>query len=85
MQTMADVMNKPILVARSEQTCALGTAMAAAVAGGAYSSVDEAIKNMGSGMEKEYHPNPENVRKYELLYRKYIEFGKFIENNLTNS
>ncbi len=85
MQVMADVLDKPILVARSEQACALGSAMAAAVAGGAHSTVDMAIKNMGGGMEKEYHPNPSNAEKYHKLYKKYLDFGKFIENNLTNT
>jgi len=68
MQIVADVLNMPIKVARSEQACALGAAMAAAVAGGVYSSIAEAQEKMGSGIECEYYPIPENVEKYKELY-----------------
>jgi L-ribulokinase len=79
MQVVADVLNMPIKVARSEQACALGSAMAAAVAAGVYANTFEAQKKMGSGIETEYHPIPENVEKYKVLYEKYKKFGKFIE------
>jgi L-ribulokinase len=79
MQIVADVLNMPIKVARSEQACALGSAMAAAVAAGIYPGLAEAQKNMGSGIETEYQPIPENVEKYNKLYAKYKQLGQFIE------
>ena len=79
MQIVADVLNMPIKVARSEQACALGSAMAAAVVAGVYSSTAEAQKKMGGGIETEYHPIPENVEKYKALYEQYKKFGKLIE------
>lgn len=79
MQIVADVLNMPIKVARSEQACALGSAMAAAVVAGVYSSTSEAQKKMGGGIETEYHPIPENVEKYKPLYEQYKKFGKLIE------
>jgi L-ribulokinase len=79
MQIVADVLNMPIKVARSEQACALGSAMVAAVASGIYQTTSEAQKKMGGGFETEYFPNPENVEKYQALYEKYKMFGKFIE------
>lgn len=79
MQVVADVLNMPIKVARSEQACALGSAMAAAVAAGVYASTFDAQKKMGGGIETEYRPIPENVEKYKVLYGKYKKFGKFIE------
>jgi len=79
MQIVADVLNMPIKVARSEQACALGSAMAAAVVAGVYSSTAEAQKKMGGGIETEYHPIPENVEKYKALYEKYKKLGKFAE------
>ena len=83
MQIMADVLKKPILVARSEQACALGSAMAAAVAGGIYTNFDSAKDKMGSGFEKEYKPNKANADKYEAIYKNYVKLGKFIEKELT--
>ncbi len=83
MQIVADVLNMPIKVARSEQACALGTAMAAAVAAGVYATTNEAQKKMGGGFEMEYHPIPENVEKYQKLYENYVALGGFIEKNLT--
>ena len=79
MQIVADVLNMPIKVARSEQACALGSAMAAAVVAGVYPNTAEAQKKMGGGIETEYHPIPDNVEKYKALYEKYKKFGKFVE------
>jgi L-ribulokinase len=81
MQTVADVLNMPILVAKSDQACALGTAMAAAVVAGIYPNVEAAQKAMGNGFEKEYKPIPANAAKYEILYKKYSKLGKLIEEN----
>ncbi len=80
MQTLADVHNRPIKVARSEQTCALGAAMFAAVAGGEYASVEEAIENMESGFEREYQPDPGRAAVYDRLYARYIRLGEFAES-----
>ena len=79
MQIVADVLGMPIKVARSEQACALGSAMAAAVVAGVYKNTAEAQKKMGGGIETEYHPIPENVEKYKALYEQYKKFGKFVE------
>lgn len=80
MQTVTDVLNMPILVARSEQACALGTAMAAATVAGLYPTVLDAQKAMGNGYETEYKPNAENAKKYKELYDKYSRIGAFIES-----
>jgi len=82
MQIVADVLDMPIKVAASEQACALGTAMAAAVVAGVYPNIAEAQKKMGSGIETEYHPLPENVEKYKALYEQYKKFGTFVEFGL---
>lgn len=84
MQVVADVMNKPIKVARAEQTCALGSAMAASVVGGVYNTIEEAQEAMGNGFESEYVPDPENAKRYEILYNKYSKLGEFTEENLTD-
>jgi L-ribulokinase len=83
MQIVADVLNMPIKVANSDQTCALGSAMAAAVVAGVYKDISSAQKAMGGGFEKEYRPDPVRAKKYETLFRKYKELGSFVEKGLT--
>ncbi len=80
MQTMANVLNMPIKVAATEQTCAFGAAMFAAVAGGVYARVEEAQKAMGKGFDSVYYPDKETVPIYERLYREYLRLGSFVEN-----
>ena len=82
MQIVADVLNMPIKVAVSDQTCALGSAMAAAVVAGVYNDIPSAQKAMGGGFEKEYLPDPARAEKYETLFKKYKELGSFIENGV---
>jgi L-ribulokinase len=81
MQIVADVLNMPIMVASSEQTCALGSAMAAAVMAGVHKDMGSAQSAMGGGFEKEYHPDRNRAAKYDVLFRKYKNLGKFIEGN----
>jgi len=81
MQVVCDVMNAPIKVARSEQTCALGSAMAASVVAGIYPDLGSAQVNMGGGFEKEYHPDKNRAVVYEKIYKKYLELGGFLESN----
>ena len=76
MQTLADVLGMPIKVAKTEQACALGSAMYAAVVAGEYKTVQEAQQNMGQGFMKEYLPNIENHKKYLVQYSKYLKLGK---------
>jgi L-ribulokinase len=82
MQTVADVLGMNIRIPRSEQTCALGAAMCAATVAGVYSSIDQAKNAMGSGFEKEYLPNKENVRKYARVFERYCSLGDFIERDI---
>lgn len=83
MQIVADVLNMPIKVAKSDQTCALGSAMAAAVVAGIYKDVPEAQKAMGGGFENEYKPDPLKAKKYNEIFEDYKKLGSFIENHLT--
>jgi L-ribulokinase len=79
MQVVCDVLNVPIKVARSEQTCALGSAMAASVVAGIYPDLQQAQVKMGAGFEKEYHPDKARAAVYEKIYQKYLELGRFLE------
>ena len=82
MQMLADVLNMPVKVHKSEQTCALGAAMFAATAAGIYSQVDQAMQAMGAGFEKTYYPNQEKVDLYQRRYQKYLSLGNYLEKNL---
>ena len=81
MQTLSDVLNMPIKVASSDQACALGAAMNAAVAAGIHATLFDAQKAMGSGFDAYYEPQQESVITYKKLYEKYQKLGKFTENN----
>ncbi len=83
MQTMADVMDMKIRVARTDQTCAAGAAMCAAVAAGLYPTLQAAQRAMGQGFEREYTPRPECREIYDGLYRKYLALGAFTEKKLS--
>lgn len=81
MQNLSDVLNVPIKVATSDQACALGAAMFAAVISGIYPDLKTAQEKMGSGFDKEYTPRPGYVEVYRKLYHKYQKLGNFIETN----
>ncbi len=81
MQTLADVLDMPIKVARSDQACALGASMNAAVAAGVHSDLFAAQRAMGSGFDAHYEPRKAQVAIYKKLYEKYQSLGKFTENN----
>ena len=83
MQMMADVMNMPIRIHKSEQTCALGAAMFAATAAGIYARVEDAMHAMGQGFDAEYHPNAERVAVYAKRYEQYKKLGSFIEQQIS--
>ena len=81
MQVMANVLNMPIRIHSSDQTCANGAAMFAATAAGLYDKVEDAMNAMGQGFEKTYEPQKDKVKYYERRYEMYIELGKKIEAN----
>lgn len=81
MQTLSDVLDMPIKVASSDQACALGAAMNAAVAAGVHADLFAAQRAMGSGFDAHYQPRNEQVEIYKKLYSKYQSLGKFTENN----
>jgi len=75
MQIYADVINRPIKIAGSEQSGALGSAIFGAVAAGrasgGYDSVFEAARAMGKVKDTIYLPNAENALVYDKLYAEY--------------
>ncbi len=79
MQMMSDILEMPIRIHRFEHTCALGAAMFAAVAAGIYPTVEDAMKAMGTGFEKEYRPNKKKQKMYREHYQQYQNLGRYLE------
>ena len=75
MQIYADVTGCTMQISGSSQTCALGCAMASAVAAGkakgGYDSFVEAQKKMSSVKKLQYKPNPRAKATYDELYALY--------------
>ena len=71
MQIYSDVINLPLSVIDSQQGPALGSAIHAAVAAGAYPDVRTAAAAMGRVRRGVYQPIPENVQAYDALFTEY--------------
>jgi L-ribulokinase len=71
MQIYADVTGRPMKISRSAQTCALGSAIAAAVVAGAHKDYATAQKKMTGLKPKIYRPNPKAHEIYRELYPLY--------------
>ena len=71
MQIYADVLRRPFAVATSEQAPALGSAIHAAVAAGAYPDVATAAEAMGKVEKDVWKPIAANVDVYDRLYAEY--------------
>lgn len=82
MQTLADVLDMPIKIVRSDQTCALGAAMFAATSAGIFNTVEQAMNAMGSGFDRVFQPDPERVATYKKLYDRYVTFGEIVEQRI---
>lgn len=85
MQVLADVLDREIKVATSEQTCALGAAMFAAVAGGVYGRVENAIDAMQSGFVGTFRPDASRAKQYKTQYDRYKRLGAFVEEETGRS
>lgn len=79
MQTCADVMNRSLQIADSEQCCALGAAIFASVAAGIYKNIFDAQANMASPVAATLSPNPRKAEQYQALYEKYLEWSQTCE------
>lgn len=73
MQIYADVTGREIETIRSAQGAALGSAMHAAVAAGAYPDISTAARAMGGVSATRFTPNLDASRVYGEIYRDYNE------------
>jgi L-ribulokinase len=77
MQIYADVTGRPLSIVGSEQGPALGSAIHAAVAAGAYPDIEAAAAAMGRVQRNVYVPNADNKLAYEPVYRDYVELHDY--------
>lgn len=80
MQACADIMNRPIAVVGSDQCCARGAAIFAAVAAGVFRNVADAQAVMASPIERTYTPKPEAVAAFEPVYQRYLRWAGAAES-----
>jgi len=71
MQIYADVLNRPMQVSRSAQTCALGAAMFGSIVAGVHADADAAVSAMTGVKDKVYTPHPDAVAVYAELFALY--------------
>jgi L-ribulokinase len=72
MQIYADVVGLPLSVVASTQAPALGSAIHAATAAGAFPDVQTAAGKMGRRNRHAYRPIPANAQAYDQLYQEYV-------------
>lgn len=85
MQLFADVLRLPIRIAETTEAPALGSAVNAAVAAGAYPSFAEAIPAMSAVSDTVYRPNEAASAVYDALYGEYKRLHDYFgrgENNV---
>jgi L-ribulokinase len=79
MQTCANVIDRDIAVVRSEQCCALGAAIFAAVAAGVYANTAEAQAQMASPVCRVYQPEAKSREMVHKRYTLYRRMGQMAE------
>ncbi|MBF6595296.1 MAG: ribulokinase [Thermaceae bacterium] len=84
MQIYADVTGRPLSLVDSEQGPALGSAMHAAVAAGAYPDIRAAAERMGKVRKNVYLPIPEHQKTYDQLYAEYLSLHDYFGRGANN-
>jgi L-ribulokinase len=72
MQMYCDISRRPLSVIGSTQGPALGSAIYAAVAAGAFPDVHAAARAMGKVQRSAYVPDEERAKQYDDLYAEYV-------------
>ncbi len=80
LQIHADILKRPIHLTRASESCALGSALAAAIAGGFFRDFDEAAREMVK-IERLVAPNPTNAALYDELFARYVHIYEVLHRS----
>ncbi len=67
-QLLSDVLNRPVAVAKGEQTTALGAALSAGVGVGVFENLSQASA-VTRAVERRHEPHPDHAAAYESIYQ----------------